>query len=317
MREPIVDSKVVVSGLIQLSCMKASAILVSILLCSQLNIRAQSIAPSITRQVFSLQQGDSLIYHEWTEANICGTICNSYILKVVDSVSYSTTQDTMSIFFQTQLIRFDTVAVNENICGQCKNHFDIQDITSLSSSVWEITNLDSSIVSCMDSVYGPQGTINDSIYRSDLYNGSKQNLYNFSGYGFSSTSDIYADSIGIVYKAESVELSDNNREQLVYYHKANGNTWGTSYINVGIRDDYSTYSISVYPNPAYDRFAINMDLNATVDFELFDVLAERVISQKITSRTTEIKRNNLAPGIYYWQIHQDGILLKAGALVME
>src|SRR5580658_6936107 len=89
---------------------------------------AQSLTPSTVRQVFSLEKGDSLEYHVWTEASGCGAICNWYELKIVDSISYSNAQDTLYIFFQTQLMLYDSLGTPVNPCGICQEGFMFQDI---------------------------------------------------------------------------------------------------------------------------------------------------------------------------------------------
>jgi hypothetical protein len=300
--------------------MKISTLLIFfLLLCSQPVMKAQGLTPSTVRQVFSLQKGDSLEYHVWNYG-ACSPLCNYYILKVVDSVSYNLAQDTLSISFLTQVLHFDSAGGGGMCSGTCKEYFTWADICPIAVGQWTFTYLDSNIISFLDTTYriqSPVGGASDSIYRDSLtYNNSKQNFYNCH-IGFDGTNDIYADSIGIVYKAENVELSSNEREQLIYYHKANGSMWGTPYINTGIANIATDYHITVYPNPAEDRFVVHSDLYQGVRFEMYDVLSKQVVNLELNNKETGVNRNNLPSGIYYWQV-TDGInTIITGKLIIE
>ena len=299
--------------------MKISALIICLLLfCSYDSIKAQGLTPSTVRQIFSLEKGDSLEYHVWTVANGCGTICNWYELKVVDSVTYSISLDTLFISFQSQVMRFDSGApVN---CGQCQEAFQFWDICAVSSDKWSFTNLDSSIIYYLDTTYGKEfAGITDSIYYGMSYSNSKQNLYRYYQFNFNyyGTDEIYADSIGIVYKEQVNQLPLQNREQLIYYHKANGKLWGEPYIVSGIANDLKEDSISVYPNPVDNNFVIHSSQYQGLRFKLFDALSKQVMTLNLSASETEVSRNNLSGGIYFWQITSDGTAIKTGKLIMD
>jgi hypothetical protein len=301
--------------------MKNCTLLLCLLLAGSL-IKAQGLMPSTVRQVFSLQRGDSLEYHIWN-VGACSPQCNYYISKVVDSVSYNFAQDTLSIFFQTQIVHFDSSGppVMGASCGECHTYFMNPDIYHITSDRWTTTYLDSSIIAFLDSSYhlglSQTTAVSDSIFRDSLaYDNSRQNFYN-GAWDFDGSIEVYADSIGIVYKAENVELSSNNREQLIYYHKANGSAWGTPYINTGISDIADAYHIDIFPNPTEERFVIRTNQYQGLRFELYDVLSKRVMDFDLSSKQTEVNRNKLPSGIYYWQIADVSNVIKAGKIVLE
>ena len=300
--------------------MKLFTLIICLSLLSAAGTKAQGLTPSTVRQIFSLQKGDSLEYHVWN-VGACSPQCNYYILRLVESVSYISAQDTMSIFFQTQILHFDSSGppVSGASCGQCHTYFMIGDICAISADLWRIPYLDSTITFCLDTTYrSGYGWIYDSIYRNpSLYNGTRQNFYYYSGMNFQGTTDVYADSIGIVYKAENVELGSNNREQLIYYHKANGGRWGTPFINTGIGDVGEEYPVSVYPNPAQGRFIVKTDRNKGVELDLYNVLSEKVMNRALTERETEMEIKGMAPGIYYWQLRDASTVVKGGKLILE
>jgi len=128
---------------------------------------------------------------------------------------------------------------------------------------------------------------------------------------------VYADSIGIIYKAENVELSSNNREQLIYYHKANGSTWGTPFVSTGIANIADEYHVAVYPNPAEEKFVVHTDLYQGLRFELYDVLSEQVMDLNLSGVETQISRNSLPSGIYFWQVTDGTNVIKIGKIIME
>jgi hypothetical protein len=300
--------------------MKISTSLICLLLfCSSHRVKAQGLTPSTVRQIFSLEKGDSLEYHVWTVTNGCGTICNWYHLKTIDSISYNSLQDTLFIFFQSQVLVFDSLDVPVNPCGNCHEYFTFPDVCPVNVSRWSVTDLDSSVVYYLDTAYGGVSLdwATDSIYRNSLYNGSKQNLYNLGERDFSRTKEIYVDSIGIVYKTESVELADNNTEQLIYYHKANGKIWGTPYVVSGIANDLKDYGISIYPNPVSSNFVIRAGQYQGLHFKLFDALSKQVMSLNLSDSETEVNRSSLPFGVYFWQMSDGENVLRTGKLILE
>lgn len=301
--------------------MKARLFIIFFLLYCSDAVNAQTLVPSTVRQIFSLQKGDSLEYHIWNIGAGCATYCNWYELKIVDSISYNSTLDTLFISFQTRHLFYDTSGTSIDPCGPCQEGFNFQDVCPVTAQRWAFTDLDSSIVYFLDTAYGGirpgESGAADSSYYNNLYNGSKQNLYGFEVGGFSGTNETYVDSIGIAYKAETVELSRINREQLIYYRKANGRQWGTPYMVSGLQNISKGDGISIYPNPAKDKFIIQCQPYAGMHFSLFDALSKRIMCISLKDNETAVNSNNLPAGIYFWQITDNERVIETGKLVME
>ena len=289
-----------------------------LLFCSISSAKAQALVPSSVRQIFNLEKGDSLEYHVWTVASGCGTICNWYEMKTVDSLTYSSAQDTLFISFHTDLIRFDTGAPVSQ-CGHCQQEFIFGDICPVNASRWAIAYPDSSINYLQDTTYGAYfGRRIDSVYINPAaYNGSKQNFYYLQRDDLSNCHEIYVDSIGIALKIESYQHGNSNLEQLIYYHKANGSKWGTPFFMVGINSIPSEEAFAVYPNPTDDRFIIQAGSSSGRHFILFDALFKKVMDLNLTGNETRVNRNDLSSGLYFWQIVSGNDVIQTGKLVMK
>ncbi len=225
--------------------MKLICLLITLGFCNI--VIAQNTTPSTVRQIFSLEKGDSLEYHTWTATlpGGCGLICNLYRLNIVDSTYYNNAHDTLTITFSTQTIYTDTLQLPANYCGYCVSHFQDQDYFSLVTGKWVLTNLDSTIKYLTDTIYGTTHAFSyDSTYiNAEQYNSSKQSRYDYGSWIMSSFTEIYADSLGLVYKTESLETSPYYSEQLIYYHKHNGSTWGTPFVYTGIQNVANEYPV--------------------------------------------------------------------------
>jgi hypothetical protein len=222
------------------------------------------------------------------------------------------------------MLHFDSsgVPVMGASCGQCHTYFMYGDLYPVTSDQWIIPYLDSSIIIFLDSAYHIVSSqtvlVHDSVYRDNAtFNGVKQNLFSSIVGGFEGTTEVYADSLGIVYEGEDLELSSNNREQLIYYHKASGSIWGTPFITTGISHIDDTYHIAIYPNPAQDRFVIQSGQYQGLHIDICDVLSKKILSLNLNSKETAVKRNNLPSGIYYWQVSDGITLIKSGKLILE
>ena len=287
-------------------------LLCSLLFCKPVFTKGQDLTPSTVRQIFSLQKGDSLEYHEWTVASGCGTTCNWYELKTVDSVSYNNSQDTLLIYFTTQLLDFDSLPVPVNPCGNCQQAFTMPDICPVYNDQWSIAYLDSSIVSYLYVFYGikagqvPGYQIDSISIDTNLYNGAKQNYAFVANRQYWLSTDIYVDSIGIVYKWESVEQSNNNREQLIYYHKANGSSWGIPFVNTGVVSVADGNRISVYPDPAEDYLNITGIENGRTLGIITNAIGQLMGQYPLANATDRIPLENLPAGYYQITFYLEG-----------
>jgi hypothetical protein len=88
----------------------------------------------------------------------------------------------------------------------------------------------------------------------------------------------------------------------------------------GIASINSENPVSVFPNPfiSFTTFQLNSTISVeNASFELFDVLGQKVISQKIENPTFEIERKNLIAGIYFWTIKNGEKIISSGKIIAE
>lgn len=91
-------------------------------------------------------------------------------------------------------------------------------------------------------------------------------------------------------------------ENLVYYKKASGETWGTP-LPLSIKDDKMSYleSLKLYPNPANDLIKIQGS-NAKKDISIYNQMGQAVFAKQEISNTVQIDISNWADGHYYVQV---------------
>lgn len=68
--------------------------------------------------------------------------------------------------------------------------------------------------------------------------------------------------------------------------------------------DIQKPGISIYPNPATDRFYVNLNSNAIV--EVFSILGEQVIRTQISDKNTAVSLQDLNSGVYMVKITHEG-----------
>ncbi|MCW3125122.1 MAG: hypothetical protein JWO03_780 [Bacteroidetes bacterium] len=130
--------------------------------------------------------------------------------------------------------------------------------------------------------------------------------------------DIFVDSIGVAYHdVLGYEFSNAQNEELIYYHKSNGKTWGTRYVNTGVNDIPGTGYISIYPNPASNIFTLSMEQYQDASFELYDILGKKVMTLSLKEKETEVKSSHLFRGIYQWHITKANQPIKTGKLIID
>jgi len=69
-------------------------------------------------------------------------------------------------------------------------------------------------------------------------------------------------------------------------------------------EDFQKTDINLYPNPATDKFFVNVDNNAQV--EVYSILGQKVISTQVANGNTPIAINNLKAGVYMVKISHNG-----------
>ncbi len=88
----------------------------------------------------------------------------------------------------------------------------------------------------------------------------------------------------------------------------------------GIINPKENTGIQLYPNPASESFTIELDAQfqfAGARFLMFDCLGNKVREENITQQKTTISKNNLAPGIYFWQILNEAESLGSGKIIVQ
>jgi hypothetical protein len=89
-------------------------------------------------------------------------------------------------------------------------------------------------------------------------------------------------------------------------------------MGMNIGQAVETFSISVYPNPASDQLFVEVQTDAAgaSQFDLYNVLGEKVRSIRITDERSSIDLAGLSPGMYYYKVSQGGTIRKASSLVI-
>jgi len=79
-------------------------------------------------------------------------------------------------------------------------------------------------------------------------------------------------------------------------------------------------AITLYPNPFKSSITISVrDLSPADNYELkvYNVLGKEVMSNVITNQTTILGTNNLASGMYFYQLLNNNVLMQSGKLVSQ
>jgi PKD repeat protein len=89
---------------------------------------------------------------------------------------------------------------------------------------------------------------------------------------------------------------------------------------MGVDENPGNTAVSVYPNPFSSTATIKVDeeiLDGEVVFELYDVFGRIVMTQKITSTETTIRKDQLATGVYAWKLVSGSAVIENGQLLIE
>ncbi len=287
--------------------MKALCLLPIVLL----TVRVYSqIIPSTIGEIYNFEPGDSFEYQRQVVSlgNSIGCILTGYDLIVV----------------QSKLLRNDSVIYQVNSIHTSSWHCNYQNGGTNSGSgpaTLIYTMLDSSIFwklwNHTHSPY-PCDTITsfchfDSVYSDLLMHSRKVNKHWAGIQGWYETDTSYAEGLGLIRGSNANE--DIGFQQgdytLIYYHKANGEKWGYPHYFIVTGGDELTDKmpdIIIAPNPVVSEFHVLLPGHVTnpLRFNLYDSLGRRVMNSKIQNVATIINRENLKPGIYFWEIDEEG-----------
>src|SRR5690625_1442840 len=73
---------------------------------------------------------------------------------------------------------------------------------------------------------------------------------------------------------------------------------------LSIKEFETATSIDIYPNPATDRFYVNVNSNAQV--EVFSIIGKKVVHTQVADQNTPVSIQNLKSGVYIIKVTQDG-----------
>ena len=75
--------------------------------------------------------------------------------------------------------------------------------------------------------------------------------------------------------------------------------------------------IKVYPNPANNSISIDIGILNNADFILFDSFGRKVIRASLSSGSNSIKSDQIADGIYYYVVENNGNRLDGGKIIIS
>ena len=83
--------------------------------------------------------------------------------------------------------------------------------------------------------------------------------------------------------------------------------------------EYQHVSIKIYPNPFAEitTIALEGENFETLNFELFDLLGQKVRSEKFENNEFNFARNGLSAGVYLFRINQNNKTVKVGKIVIQ
>ena len=89
---------------------------------------------------------------------------------------------------------------------------------------------------------------------------------------------------------------------------------------VGIGKVFAGNGIEIYPNPFSSSLTVELKvpIKDKWDFELYDILERKILTQKLSNSITTVNRGELPAGIYLWKVRNaKGAMLGSGKVVIE
>lgn len=267
--------------------------------------------PSTIGEIYNFGVGDSLEYEFSIYADDQShSYLHGYVLFVITNGS----QNLTNVFYQyTRDVHYTSVS----------NPLNYPPYASDPPFIYSLNTKDSSVLYQLiltDTMCSPKY---DSVYVNQQFNGRKQNeSYRMC---FESTwGQQFADSLGQVSRSAGHTNGgaqwEAESQSLIYYHKANGDTWGTpQYFVLNGIDDMEESPIKIFPNPTSSTFQIKLfqSPHQQTLFKLYDALGREVKQELLSSITTTLNRENLNKGIYFWQIETGRKILERGKIIFQ
>ena len=76
----------------------------------------------------------------------------------------------------------------------------------------------------------------------------------------------------------------------------------------------NSFSNSIYPNPATNKFTIKSEAN---NIKLYNSLGVKIDEQTLKEERTTFSRDNLANGIYFYSLNKDEKTITSGKLILK
>ncbi len=280
--------------------------------------RAQVSDSTTVKTIFALHGGDSLEYRIWTTAQVCGTVCSVYRWYVVDTVLGTPGQDTVTVFYHDTEYHMDSIypGASAPCAPACYHYIDLCLRSSSILRYWTLPYADSSVfASALSQHYD---ILLDSVVSDSLkYNGARQHVIHWSDNIMAEGVDIFVDSLGPVYhEVTGYEAPNAQNQELIYYHKANGTTWGHRYVYTGL-EEVRRSTMTIYPNPATGHMTIQADSYQDMTYELYDILGQKIASGSLKATKTNVNIQALSSGIYHCTLLYAGQSVRSLKLIID
>jgi hypothetical protein len=86
-----------------------------------------------------------------------------------------------------------------------------------------------------------------------------------------------------------------------------------------LNPEYQHLNVKVYPNPFAEvaNIVVEGESFEQLTFDLFDLLGQKVRSERFDQNQLSFQRNGLNAGIYLFSIRENGRILKAGRMIIQ
>ena len=263
---------------------------------------------STVLQIYNYSTGDTFEYHKTIHAPQGNGSCNyeGYTLTIITSFTAN-----------NNAITYTSENYSEATSGCCDPGCGFSQYSS---------NKDSTVIIHPDSgiyyylICQPGDNCMDSVFSNSSFNGHKQNRFYDNGFNF--TDETYADSLGLVSMDDIAEAGEQEtRQQLIYFHKASGEIWGQPQaIATAIAVlQPEICAAKIIPTPAAESFKLILSKlpPGNLDFILSDGKGAHVFSKTITNLQTDMSRNKLSSGFYFWEIISENQVIIRGKLLLN
>jgi hypothetical protein len=86
--------------------------------------------------------------------------------------------------------------------------------------------------------------------------------------------------------------------------------------NVGITENVSVNGVNIFPNPISDKINITGKINELIEFVLYDFTGRKTLQQFFTN-STSVNTEQLAKGIYLYEVRNKNGVVKKGKIVKD